>query len=78
MAFDACKEGGSLPAVLNAANEIAVEAFLDERLMFPEIPNVIKKTMDRHHIDTKPDLDVIIEVDSWARAEAENIIIKEY
>ncbi len=77
MAFDACREGGTLPAVLNAANEIAVQAFLEKRLLFPEIPDLIKKTMDRHRIDTKPDLNVIMEADRWARQEAENIITKE-
>jgi len=77
MAFDACREGGTLPAVLNAANEIAVQAFLEKRLLFPEIPDLIRKTMDRHHIDTKPDLNVIMEADRWARQEAENIITKE-
>lgn len=74
LAYDACREGGTLPAVLNAANEIAVQAFLDERLLFSKLPDVIKKTMDRHHIDTKPDLNVIMEADNWARIEAEHII----
>ncbi|MBW1893286.1 MAG: 1-deoxy-D-xylulose-5-phosphate reductoisomerase [Deltaproteobacteria bacterium] len=78
MAFDACREGGTLPAVLNAANEIAVQAFLEKRLLFPEIPDLIRKTMDRHHIDTKPDLNVIMEADRWARQEAENILKKIY
>lgn len=76
MAFDACREGGTLPAVLNAANEIAVQGFLAKRLLFPEIPDLLKKILDRHHIDTKPDLNVIIEADRWARQEAENIINK--
>jgi len=76
MAFDACREGGTLPAVLNAANEIAVQGFLEKRLLFPDIPDILKKILDRHHIDTKPDLNVIMETDRWARREAENIIAK--
>ena len=76
MAFDACREGGTLPAVLNAANEIAVQGFLEKRLLFPDIPDLLKKILDRHHIDTKPDLNVIMEADRWARREAESIISK--
>jgi 1-deoxy-D-xylulose-5-phosphate reductoisomerase len=76
MAFDACQEGGTLPAVLNAANEIAVQGFLEKRILFPDIPDLLKKILDRHHIDTKPDLNVIMEADRWARLEAEKIINK--
>jgi 1-deoxy-D-xylulose-5-phosphate reductoisomerase len=70
LAFDALKTGGTLPAVLNAANEVAVTAFLDERLAFPEIPEVIRRVMGRHTVVSDPTLEDIIGADAWARGEA--------
>lgn len=73
-AFDALKEGGTMPAVLNAANEVAVNAFLDKRVSFNTIPVIIEKTMNSH--DTKRDnqLDSVIEADRWARKKAEEYV----
>jgi 1-deoxy-D-xylulose-5-phosphate reductoisomerase len=74
LAYDACTTGETLPAVLNAANEIAVEAFLTERVPFVAIPNVIKKTMDKHTVATRPTIPDILEADRWARETAEAIL----
>jgi 1-deoxy-D-xylulose-5-phosphate reductoisomerase len=62
--------GGTLPAVLNAANEVAVAAFLDRHLHFPQIWEVVARVMDRHRTVAHPDLDAILAADQWARAEA--------
>lgn len=62
--------GGTMPAVLNAANEIAVRAFLHKKIKFLDIPRIIKKVMDKHKFVVNPSLDKIIEADKWARSEA--------
>ena len=67
LAFEALKAGGTMPAVMNGANEVAVELFLKEKIGFCDIPKLIEKTMQAHCVNTKPDLDDIIEVDKWAR-----------
>ncbi len=74
LAFKACDTGKTLPAVLNAANEMAVQAFLDQRLSFAKIPKVIEKTMSRHSVAEHTSLDDILEADKWARKEAEGVI----
>ncbi len=62
--------GGTLPAVLNAANEIAVSAFLKGRLTFPQISECVARVMDRHTVIAHPRLDQILEADAWARQQA--------
>ncbi len=62
--------GGTLPAVMNAANEIAVAAFLENRLTFPGIWETVAAVMDRHTTTLHPDLDTILAADHWARQEA--------
>jgi 1-deoxy-D-xylulose-5-phosphate reductoisomerase len=62
--------GGTLPAVLNAANEVAVSAFLAGRIGFPRIWETVEAVMNRHTSVAKPALDVILRADQWARAEA--------
>jgi 1-deoxy-D-xylulose-5-phosphate reductoisomerase len=62
--------GGTLPAVMNAANEIAVAAFLDRQIRFPRIWQIVEQVMDRHRGVAHPDLDEILQADQWARAEA--------
>ena len=62
--------GGTLPAVLNAANEIAVEAFVNRKINFPQITETVRRTMDAHKIVAHPTLDQILEADAWARREA--------
>jgi 1-deoxy-D-xylulose-5-phosphate reductoisomerase len=62
--------GGTLPAVLNAANEIAVEAFVNRKINFPQITETVRRTMDAHKVVSHPTLEQILEADSWARRTA--------
>jgi 1-deoxy-D-xylulose-5-phosphate reductoisomerase len=66
--------GGTLPAVMNAANEMAVAAFLERRLRFPQIWQVVEEIMNRHTLVAHPDLDAILEADQWARDEAQGYV----
>jgi 1-deoxy-D-xylulose-5-phosphate reductoisomerase len=61
--------GGTMPAVLNAANEVAVEAFANRRITFPHISEVVRRTMDQHKCVAHPTLEQILEADAWARKE---------
>jgi 1-deoxy-D-xylulose-5-phosphate reductoisomerase len=63
--------GGTLPAVLNAANEVAVEAFVNRKISFPQITETVRRTMDAHQTVSHPTLEQILEADAWARGEAE-------
>ena len=76
MAFEACEAGGTLPAVLNAANEVAVHAFLDRAIEFIDIAKVIRRTIDKHTLIAEPDLSAIMAADQWARNHAEQEISK--
>jgi 1-deoxy-D-xylulose-5-phosphate reductoisomerase len=67
LAFSALRTGGSMPAVLNAANEIAVEAFLAGKLSFSGIYNVIYDTMDQCKTEPHPDIETILAADRWSR-----------
>lgn len=69
LAYSAGRAGGSMPAVLNAANEQAVALFLEEKIRFLDIPQVIESVCDRHKADhhRQPSLDDILAVDQWAR-----------
>ncbi|BAW95785.1 1-deoxy-D-xylulose 5-phosphate reductoisomerase [[Synechococcus] sp. NIES-970] len=71
LAYAAGRAGGSMPAVLNAANEQAVALFLEEKIEFLDIPRLIEKVCDRHQNDNKsnPSLEDILEADQWARAQ---------
>jgi 1-deoxy-D-xylulose-5-phosphate reductoisomerase len=62
--------GGTLPAVLNAANEVAVDAFINRRITFPQISEMVARVMSRHAVVEHPDLPRILEADLWARKEA--------
>jgi len=66
--------GGTLPAVMNAANEIAVSAFLDRKVRFPEIWGIVEQVMNRHTPIAHPDLDAILGADQWARAQAQGCV----
>ncbi|HXY61119.1 MAG TPA: 1-deoxy-D-xylulose-5-phosphate reductoisomerase [Chthoniobacterales bacterium] len=70
LARRAGETSGTLPAVMNAANEVAVAAFLNRQLRFPQIWQTVEKVMDRHSTVAHPDLDAILAADQWARAEA--------
>ncbi len=73
LASDAAYEGGTMPAVLNAANEIAVQAFLDGIISFLDIPVIIEITMNRHTPVPITDANVAIHADRWARNHAETM-----
>ena len=73
LAFEAARTGGTLPAVLNAANEVAVDLFLNKRINFTDIPKVISKTMEDHTVVTTPDLEAIMAADQWARKVAADL-----
>lgn len=75
LAYRAAREGGSAPAVLNAANEVAVEAFLDSRIDFTVIPQVIESVMDQIVITDINSLEQILEIDQKARSIARELIV---
>ena len=64
MAMEAARKGGSMPTVFNAANELAVKMFLQEKIGFLDIYEIIGQSMERHHVTPNPDLDEILEVES--------------
>ncbi len=70
----ACESRGTMPAVMNAANEVAVQAFLDRRIRFSDIFTLVATTMDAHTCIDNPDLSGIIEADQWARKTAGSLI----
>jgi len=70
LAFDSCKAGGTMPAVLNAANEVAVSAFLDKQIGFLDISRIIETVMNKHQVNENPDLEAVLAADRWARCEA--------
>ena len=70
LAREAGEQGGTLPGVLNAANEVAVEAFLAERISFPRIWGMVEEVMKKHRTEKEPSLEAIIDADRWARGEA--------
>ncbi len=74
LARQAGEIGGTLPAVLNAANEVAVEAFIQGRINFPQITDTVRQTMARHEPIAHPTLDQILAADAWARREAARLI----
>lgn len=67
LAYEAGKTGGTMPTVLNAANEIAVQAFLEDSLTFGDIANVVKEVLSCHLRKDNPDLEEILKADLWAR-----------
>ncbi|HEX22252.1 MAG TPA: 1-deoxy-D-xylulose-5-phosphate reductoisomerase, partial [Chromatiales bacterium] len=74
LAYEAMRAGGTAPAILNAANEIAVQAFLDGRLPFTVIPAVIEKTLETITSNDAKELDVIMTDDRLARDAAEKLV----
>ncbi len=70
----ACDSGGTMPAVMNAANEVAVQAFLDRQIRFSDIFTLVSATMDAHTCIDNPELSGIIEADHWAREKAGSLI----
>ena len=76
LAIEVAHKGGTLPGVLNAADEEAVESFLRGRISFTQIYSVIQKVVLRHKCCQKPTLEDILAADTWAREEAKAIIQK--
>ena len=77
LAYAAGREGGTMPCVMNAANEIAVSAFLAGRLPFLRIYEIIENVMEKaasHGVERQPDLDALFAADAWARRYAESLI----
>jgi 1-deoxy-D-xylulose-5-phosphate reductoisomerase len=74
LGYEALRVGGTMPAVLNAANEVAVQAFLDNRIGFLAIPETIRQTMDAHHSTEIHCLDDALRADAWARGKASEIV----
>ena len=74
LAYEAINAGGIMPTVLNAANEIAVEAFLDERVRFTDIPVIIERCMKKFVVKVADTLEIILDVDQQARVAAKQII----
>jgi 1-deoxy-D-xylulose-5-phosphate reductoisomerase len=74
IALEAGQRGGTFPAVLSAADEVAVAAFLAGRIGFTRIPAVVEETLERHEGCSSPGLDVILQADTWARFEAERLV----
>lgn len=77
LAYDAGRCGGTLPAVLNAANEVAVQAFLEKKIGFTRIASLVEMTMTAHSCQSSPDLQTIMEADSWARRVCSDLVAKE-
>ena len=76
LAFDALKKGGNMPCILNAANEMAVNAFLDRKIGFMQMPDVVEYTMTNSLFSSSPDLDILEATDCNARETATNFINK--
>ena len=76
LAIAAAREGGTMPAVLNAANDAAVDGFVGHRISFTDIPAVIGRVMDKHRVKPRPNLNDIKIADAWARLAAAEIIRK--
>jgi 1-deoxy-D-xylulose-5-phosphate reductoisomerase len=74
LAYEACQVGSTMPAVLNAANEVAVDAFLEGRIAFPEVPRLIASVMEQHQVASETTLHHILEADRWAREESLRMI----
>ena len=74
LAYRALKTGGTLPAAMNAANEEAVHAFIDERIALSDIPRVIESVMSRHQTRPATDLEAVLDADQTARTAAASII----
>ena len=74
LSFDAIDRGGNMPCILNAANEVANEAFRQHRCGFLDVPRIIEKTMQRVPFDAHPSLDIYLQTDNEARRVAEEFI----
>jgi 1-deoxy-D-xylulose-5-phosphate reductoisomerase len=76
LAFSALKEGGNMPCIMNAANEVAVDAFLKRKITFPEMSDVVEYSMNNTEYLAEPDLEALEITDLNGRISANNYIIK--
>ncbi|OFV87897.1 MAG: 1-deoxy-D-xylulose-5-phosphate reductoisomerase [Acidobacteria bacterium RBG_16_68_9] len=74
LAYRALGAKGTAPAALNAANEVAVEAFLSGRTAYLEIPRILREVLDRHEVITGPSLEQLLGADRWAREQARTLV----
>lgn len=74
LAYAAGRTGGTAPAVLNAANEVAVAAFLQERVSLQAIPETVERVLERHSVTPADTLEAVEAADAWARAEAASLL----
>ena len=74
LAYSAAKVGGTLPTVLSSADEVVVQAFLNQQIGFRDIPNYLEEVMTRHDIIFQPTLDDILAADRWARSVTHELI----
>jgi 1-deoxy-D-xylulose-5-phosphate reductoisomerase len=74
LAYRAMKDGESMPAVMNAANEVAVEAFLSGKIRFMDISTVIEKTMDAHQPRALSSIDEVLQTDLWGRSKTRELL----
>ncbi|MDF0645935.1 MAG: 1-deoxy-D-xylulose-5-phosphate reductoisomerase [Nitrospira sp.] len=73
LGYESLRIGGTMPAAMNAANEIAVEAFLNGGIRFPAIADIIRQTMDAHQRREVDTIEAALEADRWAREKAESL-----
>jgi 1-deoxy-D-xylulose-5-phosphate reductoisomerase len=76
LAYQVGRKGGTLPAVMNAANEVVVSAFLERKVSYLKIHEIVSEVCAEHHVLDHPDLGSILDADSWARHRAQELIAK--
>lgn len=74
LAYEAMREGGTMPAAMSAANEVAVSSFLNRRIGFMDIPRVISETMEAHQMEPCASIEAVLEADRLARSHAERVV----
>ena len=75
LGYESLRIGGTMPATMNAANEVAVEAFLNGGIRFTDIVEIIRRTMDDHNPKDVETLEDALEADRWAREKAESLVV---
>lgn len=75
LAYNALRLGGSAPAILNAANEVAVDAFLNEKIAFTQIARLVEQTMERLTVHNVNTMDVVLSADQQARITANELLL---
>jgi 1-deoxy-D-xylulose-5-phosphate reductoisomerase len=75
LGYESLRIGGTMPATMNAANEIAVEAFLNGGIRFTDIADIIRSTMDVHTTKEIETVEDALEADRWAREKAESLVV---